>query len=46
MLLYSRVIRLLLNLLSNAMLIYSCAIYAFALRLAPDYRSGRHRRVV
>ena len=30
----------------NAMLIYSWAIYAFALRLAADHRSGRHRRVV
>ena len=37
---------LLFTLLLHAILIYSCAIYAFALRLAADYRSGRHRRVV
>ena len=30
----------------NAMLIYSCAIYTVALRLAADHRSGLHRRVV
>ena len=37
---------LLSSLLLNVMLIYSCAIYAFAWLLAADCRSGRHRRVV
>ena len=33
-------------LLLNAMLIYNCAINAFALLLASDYPSDRHRCVV
>ena len=37
---------LLLFLLPNEMLIYSCAKYAFAWLLRADHRPGRHRRVV